>query len=66
MPFYLTWKAEEFGLATRFIALAGEINTAMPDHVVQRAAEALDRQRGRGPNGARVRVLGLAQKEERR
>ena len=62
-PFYLTWKAKELGLATRFIELAGEINTAMPEHVVQRAAEALDRQRGRGLNGARVLILGVAYKK---
>ena len=62
-PFYLTWKAKELGLATRFIELAGEINTAMPGHVVQRAAEALDRQRGRGLNGARVLLIGVAYKK---
>ena len=62
-PFYLTWKAKELGLATRFIELAGEINTAMPEHVVQRAAEALDRQRGKGLNGARVLILGVAYKK---
>jgi UDP-N-acetyl-D-glucosamine dehydrogenase len=62
-PFYLTWKAKELGLATRFIELAGEINTAMPEHVVQRAAEALDRQRGRGLNGAKVLLLGVAYKK---
>ncbi len=62
-PFYLTWKAKELGLATRFIELAGEINTSMPAHVVQRAAEALDRQRGRGLNGARVLLIGVAYKK---
>ncbi len=62
-PFYLTWKAKELGLATRFIELAGEINTAMPEHAVQRAAEALDRQRGKGLNGARVLLLGVAYKK---
>ena len=41
-PFYLTWKAREFGQNTRFIGLAGEINTAMPNHVVNRTAEALN------------------------
>ena len=44
-PFYLTWKAREYGSNTRFIELAGEINTSMPDHVVQRVAEALNAQR---------------------
>jgi UDP-N-acetyl-D-glucosamine dehydrogenase len=47
-PFYLTWRAREFGIATKFIELAGEINTAMPDHVVARTAEALDRSRAAG------------------
>ena len=41
-PFYLTWKAREYGQNTRFIELAGEINTAMPAHVVNRTAEALN------------------------
>src|SRR5205807_5953725 len=41
-PFYLTWKAREFGLTTRFIELAGEINTAMPRHVVDKVADALN------------------------
>ena len=62
-PFYLTWKAKELGLATRFIELAGEINTGMPDHVVQRCGEALDRQRGKGLNGARVLIIGVAYKK---
>src|SRR6266487_814480 len=44
-PFYLTWKAHEYGQHTRFIELAGEINTAMPDYVVQRLTEALSSQR---------------------
>ncbi len=62
-PFYLTWKAREFGIATRFIELAGEINTNMPRYVVERTAEALDAQRGRGLNGAEVLVVGLAYKK---
>ena len=62
-PFYLTWKAREFDVATRFIELAGEINTRMPYHVVDRLAEALDRQTGRGLNGARILMLGLAYKK---
>ncbi len=62
-PFYLTWRAREFGVATKFIELAGEINTAMPRHVVARAAEALDRQTGKGLNGARVLLLGIAYKK---
>ncbi len=60
-PFYLTWKAREFGQHTRFIELAGEINTAMPRHVVDRVAEALNAQR-KAVNGSRVLVLGLAYK----
>ncbi|MBB3934116.1 nucleotide sugar dehydrogenase [Aureimonas phyllosphaerae] len=61
-PFYLAWKAREFEVPTRFIELAGEINTAMPRHVVDRMAEALDRRFGRGLNGSRILVLGVAYK----
>jgi UDP-N-acetyl-D-glucosamine dehydrogenase len=60
-PFYLTWKAREFELSTRFIELAGEINTAMPVHVVERLGEALNAAR-KPLNGSRVLVLGLAYK----
>jgi len=60
-PFYLTWKAREFGQHTRFIELAGEINTAMPDHVVKVAFEALN-QDGKAVKNARVLLLGLAYK----
>lgn len=60
-PFYLTWKAREFGQHTRFIELAGEINTAMPVHVVNRTAEALNA-RKKSVNGSRVLLLGLAYK----
>lgn len=60
-PFYLTWKAREFGHATRFIELAGEINTAMPGYVVGRVAEALNHL-GKAVNGSRVLVVGLAYK----
>ncbi len=62
-PFYLTWKAKEFGISTRFIELAGQINTAMPAHVVDRLAQALDAATSRGLNGARVLVLGIAYKK---
>lgn len=62
-PFYLTWKAREHGLSTRFIELAGEINTDMPRHVVRRLAEALDAQAGKGLNGARILLVGLAYKK---
>ncbi len=62
-PFYLTWKAREFDIATRFIELAGEINTQMPHRVVDRLAELLDRERGRPFSGATILVLGLAYKK---
>src|SRR5260221_6222620 len=52
-PFYLTWKAREYGQHTRFIELAGEINTSMPAHVVQRVAEALN-MRHKAMNGSRI------------
>ena len=61
-PFYLTWKAREHEIATRFIELAGEVNSAMPGYVVERLAAALDRQSGRGLNGAKVLLLGVAYK----
>jgi UDP-N-acetyl-D-glucosamine dehydrogenase len=60
-PFYLTWKAREFERNTRFIELAGEINTSMPAHVVERLGEALNSLR-KPVNGSRVLVLGLAYK----
>ncbi|MHB8528235.1 MAG: nucleotide sugar dehydrogenase [Caulobacteraceae bacterium] len=61
-PFYLTWKAREFGMETRFIELAGQINTGMPRLVVDRLAEALDRSAGRGMKGARILLIGAAYK----
>jgi len=60
-PFYLTWKAREYGQNTRFIELAGEINTAMPHYVVERTAAALNSQR-KAINGVSILVLGLAYK----
>jgi len=60
-PFYLTWKAREYGESTRFIELAGEINAKMPEHVVTRVAEALNAFR-KPLNGSKVLVLGLAYK----
>ncbi|MCX8107418.1 MAG: nucleotide sugar dehydrogenase, partial [Verrucomicrobiae bacterium] len=60
-PFYLTWKAREYGQHTRFIELAGEINTSIPKYVVGRVIEALNARR-RALNGSRVLVLGLAYK----
>ncbi len=60
-PFYLTWKAREYGKNTRFIELAGEINTSMPDYVVHRVVEALNFHR-KPVSGSRVLILGLAYK----
>lgn len=60
-PFYLTWKAREYGQHTRFIELAGEINTSMPDHVVKVCFEALNTE-GKSVKGSRVMILGLAYK----
>jgi UDP-N-acetyl-D-glucosamine dehydrogenase len=62
-PFYLTWKAREYDFSTRFIELAGEINTNMPYFVVQRVAQALGRQ-GKALQGARILLLGLAYKKD--
>jgi UDP-N-acetyl-D-glucosamine dehydrogenase len=61
-PFYLTWKAREYGLNTRFIELAGEVNTQMPRWVVGKVAEALNA-RGKAVNGSRILVLGIAYKK---
>jgi len=60
-PFYLTWKAREYGQNTRFIELAGEINTSMPAYVINRTAEALNSQR-KPVNGSCVLIVGLAYK----
>jgi UDP-N-acetyl-D-glucosamine dehydrogenase len=62
-PFYLTWKARHYGMATRFIELAGEINTAMPEYVIDRVTDALNA-RKKSLNGSRVLVLGLAYKKD--
>ena len=62
-PFYLSWKAKEYDFHTRFIELAGEINMAMPDHVVESVIAALN-QRGKALNGAKVLVLGVAYKKD--
>ncbi len=61
-PFYLTWKAREYGLNTRLIELAGEINRAMPEWVVAKLADALN-DRGRALKGSRILVLGIAYKK---
>jgi UDP-N-acetyl-D-glucosamine dehydrogenase len=62
-PFYLSWKAKEYDFHTRFIELAGEINMAMPYHVVQFVGSALSK-RGKALNGAKVLVLGVAYKRD--
>lgn len=61
-PFYLTWKAREYGLHTRFIELSGEINQAMPEYVVNKLIEGLN-QCGKALKGSRVLVLGIAYKK---
>ena len=61
-PFYLTWKARQFGVPTRFIELAGEVNTDMPHYVVMRTMEAFN-DRKKSLNGSKVLVLGLAYKK---
>ena len=58
-PFYLSWRAREFDFVDRFVEVAGEINLAMPRHVVDLAAEALN-ERGRAINGAHIGVVGVA------
>jgi UDP-N-acetyl-D-glucosamine dehydrogenase len=60
-PFYLTWKAREYGQNTRFIELAGEINTSMPAYVVHRVADALN-ERQKAIKGSSILILGLAYK----
>ena len=62
-PFYLTWKAREYGLHTRFIELAGEVNSDMPHWVVGKVADALNG-RGKAIMGSRVLVLGIAYKKD--
>ena len=62
-PFYLSWKAKEFDFSTRFIELAGEVNEAMPYHVVAAVSSALN-QRSKPLKGSRVLVLGLAYKRD--
>jgi UDP-N-acetyl-D-glucosamine dehydrogenase len=62
-PYYLTWKAREVGLPTRFIELAGEVNHSMPEYVISRLMHALN-ERGRAVKGSRFLVLGLAYKPD--
>lgn len=60
-PFYLTWKSKEYGIATRFIELAGEINTAMPNYVISKIVDALNTHK-KAINGSTILILGLAYK----
>jgi len=62
-PFYLSWKAREYNMATRFIELAGEINVGMPEYVIQRLMDALN-DRKKSLNGSKVLVLGLSYKQD--
>jgi UDP-N-acetyl-D-glucosamine dehydrogenase len=62
-PFYLTWKARELGIATRFIELAGEVNASMPRYVIGRLRDELDRRFGKGLVGARILIVGIAYKK---
>jgi UDP-N-acetyl-D-glucosamine dehydrogenase len=62
-PFYLTWKAREYGLSTRFIELAGQINTAMPDYVLSVLTDALSERFAKSVKGARILVAGVAYKK---
>lgn len=62
-PFYLTWKAREYGVSTRFIELAGEVNTAMPDYVISQLREALDLRFGKALSGSRILLIGMAYKK---
>jgi len=62
-PFYLTWKAREYGLHTRFIELAGEVNASMPQYVVDKLVRTLNK-RGKSLKGADILVLGIAYKRD--
>lgn len=62
-PFYLTWKARQYGVSTRFIELAGEVNTLMPQYVIQRTADSLNA-RYKPLNGSKILIIGIAYKAE--
>ncbi|MHC4294320.1 MAG: nucleotide sugar dehydrogenase, partial [Planctomycetota bacterium] len=62
-PFYLSWKARQYGLTTRFIELAGEVNVTMPNWVIQKLMHALN-ERGKAMKGSKILVLGLAYKKD--
>ena len=63
-PFYLTWKSREFGMPTRFIELAGQINERMPGYVIAHLREGIDKHLKKGLNGSRVLMLGIAYKKD--
>lgn len=63
-PFYLTWKSREFGIPTRFIELAGEINATMPGYVIKKLRQSMDMKLQKGLNGSRILVLGVAYKKD--
>lgn len=63
-PFYLTWKSREYGIPTRFIELAGQINERMPGYVIDKLREGLDTHYRKGLNGSRILVLGIAYKKD--
>ena len=62
-PFYLTWKAREYGLPTRYIELSGQINGGMPRYVIERLREALDVRAERGLKGSKILIVGMAYKK---
>jgi len=62
-PFYLTWKAREYDLTTRFIELAGEINTSIPYYVIEKVVDALNK-RGKSIKGSKILILGVAYKKD--
>ena len=62
-PFYLTWKARAYGLNTRFVELAGEINSKMPGHIIDRLSDAMNDRLGMAMKGAKALVVGLAYKK---
>src|SRR5262245_24282698 len=62
-PFYLTWRAREYGIRTRFIELSGEINRSMPSHVIARLSDALSKRQGKALTRARVLIVGIAYKK---
>src|SRR5262245_5214194 len=62
-PFYLTWRAREYGMRTRFIELSGEINRSMPNHVIARLRDALSSRQGKALSRARVLIVGIAYKK---